>query len=59
MDPRAVSHGVKIKKQGKYAPLGANPEVKKSKILLESIGYGGESVSQPPLKDNAFSTFLG
>ena len=27
---------------------------KKSTILLESMGYGGESVSQPPLKDKAF-----
>jgi hypothetical protein len=39
------------------AHLRANPRSKKSKILLESTGYGGENVSQSPLKDKAFSTF--
>src|SRR5712691_9990378 len=32
--------------------------VKNRKTSLESIGYGGESISQPPLKDKVFSTFL-
>jgi hypothetical protein len=38
--------------------LGANPKAKNQKSPLKSIGYGGESVSQSPLKDIAFSTFL-
>jgi hypothetical protein len=47
---------VKIKRQRKWCTFGG--WVKNQKTSLESIGYGGESVSQSPLKDQAFSTFL-
>ncbi len=33
-------------------------EGKNESLLYISIGYGGESVSQSPLKDKPFSTFL-
>jgi hypothetical protein len=38
--------------------IGGQPS-KNRHLHYISIGYGGESVSQPPLKDKAFSTFLG
>jgi hypothetical protein len=34
------------------------PTIENSNLPYISIGYGGESVSQLPLKDKAFSTFL-
>jgi hypothetical protein len=42
-------------------PPRSNPGVnhRKTNLRYISIGSGGESVSQPPLKDKAFSTFLG
>jgi hypothetical protein len=42
-------------------PPRSNPGGQSSKntnFRCISIGYGGESVSQPPLKDKVFSTFL-
>ena len=38
--------------------MEAKSGVKNPKISLESEGYGGEGVSQPPLKEKVFSTFL-
>jgi hypothetical protein len=32
--------------------------IENNNLLYISMGYGGESVSQSPLKDQAFSTFL-
>jgi hypothetical protein len=51
IDPRAVSHGVKIKKQRKWRTFDGLIWRQKSKVLLESMGIGGESEVKPTIRD--------